>query len=248
MPENGRVALITGGAKGIGKAISLRLASLGYRVAINYRSSSQAATSLVDQITASGGVAMSVAGDVSSSDDVKGIFSSVAAELGPVEILINNAGITRDGLLMRMKDSDWDSVIDGNLKSAFICSREAIKSMSKGLWGRIVNMASVVGLIGNPGQANYCSSKAGLIGLTKSVAREYAQRGVTVNAVAPGFVQTDMTDNLPQQVKDDMMRSIPAGRPGSVEDIASAVAFLVSDEASYITGQVLAVDGGMTMV
>ena len=248
MPENGRVALITGGAKGIGKAISLKLASLGYRVAINYRSSSQAATSLVDQITASGGVAMSVAGDVSSSDDVKGIFSSVAAELGPVEILINNAGITRDGLLMRMKDSDWDSVIDGNLKSAFICSREAIKSMSKGRWGRIVNMASVVGLIGNPGQANYCSSKAGLIGLTKSVAREYAQRGVTVNAVAPGFVQTDMTDNLPQQVKDDMMRSIPAGRPGSVEDIASAVAFLVSDEASYITGQVLAVDGGMTMV
>lgn len=248
MPENGRVALITGGAKGIGRAISLRLASLGYRVAINYRSSSQAATSLVDQITASGGVAMSVAGDVSSSDDVKGIFSSVAAELGPVEILINNAGITRDGLLMRMKDSDWDSVIDGNLKSAFICSREAIKSMSKGRWGRIVNMASVVGLIGNPGQANYCSSKAGLIGLTKSVAREYAQRGVTVNAVAPGFVQTDMTDNLPQQVKDDMMRSIPAGRPGSVEDIASAVAFLVSDEASYITGQVLAVDGGMTMV
>ncbi|NCC95747.1 MAG: 3-oxoacyl-[acyl-carrier-protein] reductase [Synergistales bacterium] len=248
MPENGRVALITGGAKGIGKAISLRLASLGYRVAINYRSSSQAASSLVDQITASGGVAMSVAGDVSSSDDVKGIFSSVVAELGPVEILINNAGITRDGLLMRMKDSDWDSVIDGNLKSAFICSREAIKSMSKGRWGRIVNMASVVGLIGNPGQANYCSSKAGLIGLTKSVAREYAQRGVTVNAVAPGFVQTDMTDNLPQQVKDDMMRSIPAGRPGSVEDIASAVAFLVSDEASYITGQVLAVDGGMTMV
>ncbi|MDD4836942.1 MAG: 3-oxoacyl-[acyl-carrier-protein] reductase [Dethiosulfovibrio sp.] len=248
MPENGRVALVTGGAKGIGRAISLRLASLGYRVAINYRSSSQAASSLVDQITASGGVAMSVAGDVSSSDDVKGIFSSVVAELGPVEILINNAGITRDGLLMRMKDSDWDSVIDGNLKSAFICSREAIKSMSKGRWGRIVNMASVVGLIGNPGQANYCSSKAGLIGLTKSVAREYAQRGVTVNAVAPGFVQTDMTDNLPQQVKDDMMRSIPAGRPGSVEDIASAVAFLVSDEASYITGQVLAVDGGMTMV
>ncbi len=248
MPENGRVALITGGAKGIGKAISLKLASLGYRVAINYRSSSLAASSLVDQITASGGVAMSVAGDVSSSDDVKGIFSSVAAELGPVEILINNAGITRDGLLMRMKDSDWDSVIDGNLKSAFMCSREAIKSMSKGRWGRIVNMASVVGLIGNPGQANYCSSKAGLIGLTKSVAREYAQRGVTVNAVAPGFIQTEMTDILPQQVKDDMMRSIPAGRPGSVEDIASAVAFLVSDEASYITGQVLAVDGGMTMV
>ncbi len=248
MPENGRVALITGGAKGIGKAISLKLASLGYRVAINYRSSSQAATSLVDQITASGGVAFSVSGDVSIPDDVKGIFAAVASELGPVEILVNNAGITKDGLLIRMKDSDWDSVIDGNLKSAFMCSREAIKTMIKARWGRIVNMASVVGLIGNPSQANYCSSKAGLIGLTKSVAREYAQRGVTVNAVAPGFIQTDMTEVLPQQVKDDMMRSIPAGRPGSAEDIASAVAFLISDEASYITGQVLAVDGGMTMV
>lgn len=248
MPESGRVALVTGGAKGIGKAISLKLASLGYRVAINYRSSSQEASSLVDEITASGGVAFSVSGDVSIPDDVKGIFAAVASELGPVEILVNNAGITKDGLLMRMKDSDWDSVIDGNLKSAFMCSREAIKSMSKGRWGRIVNMASVVGLTGNPGQANYCSSKAGLIGLTKSVAREYAQRGVTVNAVAPGFIQTDMTEVLPQQVKDDMIRSIPAARPGSVEDVASAVAFLVSDEASYITGQVLAVDGGMTMV
>ncbi len=248
MPESGRVALVTGGAKGIGKAISLKLASLGYRVAINYRSSSQEASSLVDEITASGGVAFSVSGDVSIPDDVKGIFAAVASELGPVEILVNNAGITKDGLLMRMKDSDWDSVIDGNLKSAFMCSREAIKSMSKGRWGRIVNMASVVGLTGNPGQANYCSSKAGLIGLTKSVAREYAQRGVTVNAVAPGFIQTDMTEVLPQRVKDDMIRSIPAARPGSVEDVASAVAFLVSDEASYITGQVLAVDGGMTMV
>lgn len=248
MPENGRVVLVTGGAKGIGGAISLKLASLGYRVAINYRSSSQAALSLVERICTSGGVAAAFPGDVSSVADVKTLFSSVAEELAPVEILVNNAGITKDGLLIRMKDSDWDSVIDGNLKSAFMCSREAIKTMIKARWGRIVNMASVVGLIGNPSQANYCSSKAGLIGLTKSVAREYAQRGVTVNAVAPGFIQTDMTEVLPQQIKDDMMRSIPAARPGSVEDVASAVAFLVSDEASYITGQVLAVDGGMTMV
>lgn len=248
MPENGRVVLVTGGAKGIGKAISLKLASAGYQVAINYRSSAQSASELVEEIKASGGVAMAVSGDVSSSDDVKGIFSSVAKELGPVEVLVNNAGVTRDGLLMRMKEEDWDTVIDGNLKSAFLCSKEAIKAMSKGRWGRIVNMASVVGLIGNPGQANYCSSKAGLIGLTKSVAREYAQRGITVNAVAPGFIVTDMTEVLPQSVKDGMVSSIPSGRPGTVEDVASAVAFLVSEEASYITGQVLAVDGGMTMV
>ncbi|SMG11114.1 3-oxoacyl-[acyl-carrier-protein] reductase [Dethiosulfovibrio salsuginis] len=248
MPENGRVVLVTGGAKGIGKAISLKLASAGYQVAVNYRSSAQSASELVEEINASGGVAMAVSGDVSSSDDVKGIFSSVAKELGPVEVLVNNAGVTRDGLLMRMKEEDWDTVIDGNLKSAFLCSKEAIKAMSKGRWGRIVNMASVVGLIGNPGQANYCSSKAGLIGLTKSVAREYAQRGITVNAVAPGFIVTDMTEVLPQSVKDGMVSSIPSGRPGTVEDVASAVAFLVSDEASYITGQVLAVDGGMTMV
>nr|WP_321499186.1 3-oxoacyl-[acyl-carrier-protein] reductase [uncultured Dethiosulfovibrio sp.] len=248
MPENGRVVLVTGGAKGIGKAISLKLASMGYQVAVNYRSSSQSASELVEEIKAYGGVAIAVSGDVSSSDDVKGIFASVAKELGSVEVLVNNAGVTRDGLLMRMKEDDWDTVIDGNLKSAFLCSKEAIKAMSKGRWGRIVNMASVVGLIGNPGQANYCSSKAGLIGLTKSVAREYAQRGITVNAVAPGFIVTDMTEVLPQSVKDGMVASIPSGRPGTVEDVASAVAFLVSEEASYITGQVLAVDGGMTMV
>lgn len=248
MPENGRVVLVTGGTKGIGRAISFKLGSMGYRVAINYRSSAQSANSLVDEIASSGGTAIAVPGDVSSSEDVKGIFSAVAEALGPVEILVNNAGITKDGLLMRMKDDDWDSVIDGNLKSAFMCSREAIKAMSKGRWGRIVNLASVVGLIGNQGQANYCSSKAGLIGLTKSVAREYAQRGITVNAVAPGFIQTDMTETLPQSVKDGMIGSIPSGRPGTAEDVASAVAFLVSEEASYITGQVLAVDGGMTMV
>lgn len=248
MPDNGRVALVTGGAKGIGKAVSLKLASLGYKVAINYRSSAQAASDLVNQIIASGGRAIAVPGDVSSSGDVKDLFASIAKDLGPVEVLVNNAGITQDGLLMRMKDEDWDSVLNGNLKSAFMCSREAIKAMARGRWGRIVNMASVVGLIGNPGQANYCASKAGLIGLTKSVAREYAQRGITVNAVAPGFIQTEMTDVLPQKAKDEMMRSVPAGRPGSVEDIASAVAFLVSEESSYITGQVIAVDGGMTMV
>ncbi|MCF4113497.1 MULTISPECIES: 3-oxoacyl-[acyl-carrier-protein] reductase [Dethiosulfovibrio] len=248
MPENGRVALITGGSRGIGKAIALELASRGLRVVVNYRSSSEAADEVVKNISDLGGEAMAGRADVSDPDQVKELFKTISKEFGPVEILVNNAGITRDGLLMRMKESDWDAVIDGNLKSAYLCSKDGVKVMAKGRWGRIVNIASVVGLIGNPGQANYCASKAGIIGLTKSIAREYAQRGITVNAVAPGFIATDMTDILPESVKDEMLKSVPAGRAGTVEDVAKAVAFLVSEDASYINGQVIAVDGGMTMV
>ncbi|MCF4150345.1 3-oxoacyl-[acyl-carrier-protein] reductase [Dethiosulfovibrio sp. F2B] len=248
MPENGRVALITGGSRGIGKAIALELASRDLRVVVNYRSSSKAADEVVKTISDLGGEAIAVRADVSDPDQVKELFKIVSTEFGSVDILVNNAGITRDGLLMRMKESDWDAVIDGNLKSAYLCSKEGVKGMAKGRWGRIVNMASVVGLIGNPGQANYCASKAGIIGLTKSIAREYAQRGITVNAVAPGFIATDMTDVLPESVKEEMLKSVPAGRAGTVEDVAKAVAFLVSEDASYINGQVIAVDGGMTMV
>lgn len=248
MPENGRVALITGGARGIGKAISLELASRGLRIVVNYRSSSEAADEVVKTISDLGGEAMAVRADVSDPDQVKELFKTISKGFGPVDILVNNAGITRDGLLMRMKESDWDAVIDGNLKSTYLCCKDGVKGMAKGRWGRIVNMASVVGLIGNPGQANYCASKAGIIGLTKSIAREYAQRGITVNAVAPGFIATDMTDVLPDSVKEEMLKSVPAGRAGTVEDVAKAVAFLVSEDASYINGQVIAVDGGMTMV
>ncbi|EFC92334.1 3-oxoacyl-(acyl-carrier-protein) reductase [Dethiosulfovibrio peptidovorans DSM 11002] len=248
MPENGRVALITGGARGIGKAIALELASRGLRVVVNYRSSSEAADEVVKNIFDLGGEAMAVRADVSDPDQVKELFKTISKAFDPVDVLVNNAGITRDGLLMRMKESDWDAVIDGNLKSAYLCSKDGVKGMAKGRWGRIVNMASVVGLIGNPGQANYCASKAGIIGLTKSIAREYAQRGITVNAVAPGFIATDMTDVLPESVKEEMLKSVPAGRAGTVEDVAKVVAFLVSEDASYINGQVIAVDGGMTMV
>jgi len=242
-----RVALVTGAGRGIGRAVAKRLAEDGCAVAVNYRSSAEAAQALVEEIKAAGGAAQAFAGDVSNSEDVKKLFEDVKAALGPVEILVNNAGRTQDGLLMRMKDTDWDNVLDADLKSVFLCTREAIRNMVRAKWGRIINISSVVGLTGNPGQANYGAAKAGVIGFSKCVAREYAAKGVTVNCVAPGYIATDMTKVLPDAAKEAILAGIPQGVQGAPEDVANAVSFFAADASSYITGQVLAVDGGMTM-
>ena len=244
---NGRTALVTGAGKGIGRAVALRLAGMGFQVAVNYRSSEKAALEVCDIIAAGGGTAFPARGDVSDPEGVKQVFSLVAERAGPVSVLVNNAGTTRDGLLLRMKDDDWSSVLTANLSSVFLCTREAVRGMVRAKWGRVINIASVVGIIGNPGQANYCASKAGVIGFTKSVAREYASKGITANAVAPGFIGTDMTLALPAEAREALLKQVPAGRPGAPEDVAGVVGFLASEEASYITGQVIAVDGGITM-
>ena len=242
-----RVALVTGAGRGIGRAVAKRLAEDGCAVAVNYRSSAEAAQALVEEITAAGGTAQAFAGDVSDPEAVKKLFEDVKNALGPVEILVNNAGRTLDGLLMRMKDADWDNVLDADLKSVFLCTREAIRNMVRAKWGRIINISSVVGLTGNPGQANYGAAKAGVIGFSKCVAREYAAKGVTVNCVAPGYIATDMTKVLPDAAKQAILSGIPQGHQGVPEDVANAVSFFAQDSSSYITGQVLAVDGGMTM-
>jgi len=242
-----RVALVTGAGRGIGRAVAKRLAEDGCAVAVNYRSSAEAAQALVEEITAAGGTAQAFAGDVSDPEAVKKLFEDVKNDLGPVEILVNNAGRTQDGLLMRMKDTDWDNVLDADLKSVFLCTREAIRNMVRAKWGRIINISSVVGLTGNPGQANYGAAKAGVIGFSKCVAREYAAKGVTVNCVAPGYIATDMTKVLPDAAKQAILSGIPQGHQGVPEDVANAVSFFAQDNSSYITGQVLAVDGGMTM-
>ncbi len=243
-----RVALVTGAGRGIGSAVAKRLAADGCAVAINYRSSAEAAQNLVEEITAAGGTAQAFVGDVSKPEDVKTLFENVKNALGPVEILVNNAGRTQDGLLMRMKDSDWDNVLDADLKSVFLCTREAIRGMVRAKWGRIINISSVVGLTGNPGQANYGAAKAGVIGFSKCTAREYAGKGVTVNCVAPGYIATDMTKVLSDAAKEAILSGVPKGVQGSPEDVANAVSFFAQESSSYITGQVLAVDGGMTMV
>ncbi len=243
-----RVALVTGAGRGIGRAVAKRLAADGCAVAVNYRSSTEAAQSLVEEITAAGGTAQAFAGDVSKPEDVKNLFENVKRAMGPVEILVNNAGRTQDGLLMRMKDSDWDNVLDADLKSVFLCTREAIRNMVRAKWGRIINISSVVGLTGNPGQANYGAAKAGVIGFSKCTAREYAAKGVTVNCVAPGYIATDMTKVLSDAAKEAILSGVPQGAQGAPEDVANAVSFFAQESSSYITGQVLAVDGGMTMV
>lgn len=242
-----RLALVTGAGKGIGRAVALELASRGCDIAVNYNSSATAAEALCGEIAALGVQARAFQADVSRQEDVAGLFKNIEDSLGTVQILVNNAGITRDNLLMRMKPDEWADVIAANLNSVFYCTKEAIRGMLKARWGRIVCIASVVGLIGNAGQANYSATKAGVIGFAKSVAREYAAKGVTANVVAPGFIETDMTNVLKQEVRSATLEQIPAGRMGSPEDVAKAVAFFASDESAYMTGQVLAVDGGMTM-
>mgnify|MGYP000877441159 FL=1 len=242
-----RIALVTGAGKGIGRAVALRLASMGFLVAVNYNRSEKAADEACRLIRDGGGTALPFKADVSSGSDVKALFADVERGLGPVAVLVNNAGITKDGLLMRMGSEDWDSVLTANLSSVYHCTKEAIRGMVRAKWGRIINISSVVALIGNPGQANYCASKAGIIGFTKAVAREYAGKGITANALAPGYISTEMTDSLPEAARNALLQQVPAGRPGTPEDVAAAAAFLASGDASYINGQVIAVDGGMTM-
>ena len=244
---DGKSALVTGGSRGIGRAIAIKLAAEGAAVAINYAGNAKAAEEVKSIIEAAGGKAMIVQADVSNGESVDAMIKEVVDTFGGIDILVNNAGITRDGLLMRMKEEDWDAVINTNLKGVFYCTKAVSKLMMKKRAGRIVNMASVVGLTGNAGQANYSAAKAGVIGFSKTMAKELASRGITVNMVAPGYIDTDMTSVLPENVREAMVAGIPLGRVGTSEDVANAVLFLVSDNASYVTGQVINVDGGMVM-
>ncbi len=247
MALEGKVALVTGASRGIGRAIALTLAKNGADIAINFAGNIAAAEEVAKEITALGRKAILVQGSVADFEVCQAMVNKVIAELGKVDILVNNAGITRDGLLMRMSSEDWDAVLTTNLKGVFNCTKAVIKPMMKQRSGKIVNMASVVGETGNAGQANYSAAKAGVIGFTKTMAKEIASRGITVNAVAPGFIATDMTKVLPDKVREEMAKGIPLGRAGEPQDVANAVLFFVSDNAAYITGQVLNVDGGMVM-
>lgn len=243
----GKVALVTGGSRGIGRAVSLKLAALGAKILVNYVSGADAALEVVATICEAGGEAEVIQLDVSQFTAVQEAIKEVVKKEGHLDILVNNAGITRDGLLVRMKEDAWDEVIDTNLKGAFNCIKAASKPMMKQRWGRIVNISSVVGFTGNAGQVNYCSAKAGLVGMTKSVARELASRGITVNGVAPGYIETEMTSGLSEEVTEKILAEIPMGTLGHPEDIANAVAYLVSTESHYLTGQFIHVNGGMLM-
>ena len=247
MNFTGKTAVVTGGSRGIGRAICLELARGGANVMLCYAGNEQAALDTAAACEALGAKAAAMRCDVSKTDEVKALVDAALQQFGAVHILFNNAGITRDGLLMTMKEDAWDQVLDTNLKGAFLTMKAVARTMMKQRYGRIVNLSSVVGLHGNAGQVNYAASKAGVIGMTKSLAKELASRGVTVNAVAPGFIDTDMTAALPQAARDALLPTIPAQRLGAAEEVAQAVAFLASDQAAYITGQVLAVDGGMSM-
>ncbi len=242
-----RTALVTGAGRGIGKAIALELAKEGCSVAVNYNNSSAAAEAVVCEIEAAGGRAIAVKADVSSAGEVKNLFKEVEEKLSSVEILVCNAGVTKDNLLMRMKDNEWNDVISADLTSLFYCAKEALRPMLKARYGRIIAISSVTGLVGNPGQCNYSAAKAGMLGFVKSLAREVGSRGITVNAVAPGYIETDMTAVLSAEAREAMVNGIPAGRTGKPEDVAKVVRFLASDDAAYVHGQVIAVNGGMTM-
>lgn len=244
---DGKIALVTGASRGIGRAIALKLAAAGATVVVNYAGNVKAAEEVRQMIEENGGKSMLVQADVANADAVEDMVNAVMDAYGKIDILVNNAGITRDTLLVRMKEDDWDAVINTNLKSIYYASKAVAKGMMKQRSGRIVNMTSVVGLTGNASQTNYAAAKAGAIGFSKSLAKELATRGVTVNLVAPGFIDTDMTAVLPDKVKEEMLKSIPMAKAGQPEDIANAVLFLVSDQASYITGQTLQVNGGMVM-
>ncbi|MDF1506620.1 3-oxoacyl-[acyl-carrier-protein] reductase [Robertmurraya sp. DFI.2.37] len=247
MKTEGKNAIVTGASRGIGREIALELARQGANVAVNYAGSEKMANDVVAEIKSLGRKAIAVQADVADGDSVSTMMKQVVEQFGTIDILVNNAGITRDNLLMRMKEEDWDAVIDTNLKGVFLCTKAVTRQMMKQRSGRIINISSIVGVGGNAGQANYVAAKAGVIGLTKTTAKELASRGITVNAVAPGFITTDMTDQLNEDVKVEMLKQIPLARLGEPQDIAKVVVFLASEDSRYMTGQTLHVDGGMIM-
>lgn len=247
MNLEGKVALVTGASRGIGREIALQLAREGCNVAVNYSGSEAKANEVVDEIKGLGREAIAVQCNVSDSDAVQAMVKETIGQFGSLDILVNNAGITKDNLLMRMKEAEWDDVININLKGVFLCTKAVTRQMMKQRSGRIINISSIVGVSGNPGQANYVAAKSGVIGLTKTTAKELAPRGITVNAIAPGFISTDMTDQLPEDVRNEMLKQIPLSRFGDPQDIAKVVTFVASESASYMTGQTLHIDGGMVM-
>ena len=244
---NEKVALVTGGSRGIGRAIALALAERGARVAVNYVANAEAAAAVVKEIAGDGGQAIAIQGDVSQAEDAKRLVNETLAQLDGLHILVNNAGLTKDDLLLRMSEEAWDRVMEVDLRGAFLCTKAAIRPLIRQRWGRIINVASVAGMVGNAGQANYAAAKAGLIGFTKAIAKEVASRKVTANAIAPGLVRTAMTADLTEAQETAVLQLVPLGRMATPEEIAPAVVFLASEEAAYITGHVLAIDGGLVM-